>query len=65
MRSALFWDITQRVVVDGRECSTYVESTVVCSVLVGKPEGKRPLGRIRIDGSIILSWIVRKRDVGL
>jgi hypothetical protein len=32
-------------------------------VLVGKPEGKRPLGRHR-DGRIILRWIFRKWDVG-
>jgi len=30
------------------------ERRVVYRVLVGKPEGKRPLGRISIDGSIIL-----------
>ena len=32
-------------------------------VLVGKPEGKRPLGRPRhtdVDGRIILRWIFRK-----
>ena len=29
-------------------------------VLVGKPEGKRPLG---VDGWIILGWISRMRDV--
>jgi hypothetical protein len=28
-------------------CSTYVERRGVCRVLVGKPEGKRPLGRPR------------------
>jgi len=34
----------------------------VYRVLVGKPEGKRPLGRHR-DGRIILRWIFRKWDV--
>jgi len=29
-------------------------------VLVGKPEGKRPLGRPRLDGRIILRWIFGK-----
>jgi len=29
-------------------------------VLVGKPEGKRPLGRPGVDGRIILRWIFRK-----
>jgi hypothetical protein len=28
-------------------------------VLVGKPEGKRVLGRHRLDGRIILQWIFR------
>jgi hypothetical protein len=36
------------------------EGRGVHRVLVGKPEGKRPLGRPRLDGRIILSWIFRK-----
>jgi len=32
--------------------------------VLGEPEGKRPLGRPRLDGSIILTWIFRKWDVG-
>ena len=35
----------------------------VYRVLVGKPEGKRPLGRLRRRGGIILSWIFMKWDV--
>jgi len=31
----------------------------VYGVLVGKPEGKRPLGRPRYDRRIILRWIFR------
>jgi len=31
----------------GWTCNTYGEKTGVCRVLVGKPEGKRPLGRPR------------------
>jgi hypothetical protein len=34
-------------------------------VLVGKPELKRPLGRPRRNGRIILGWIFRKWDVGV
>ena len=29
-------------------------------VLVGKPEGKRLLGDLDVDGRIILRWIFRK-----
>jgi len=32
---------------------------------VGKPEGKRLLGRPVTDGRIILRWIFRKWDVGV
>jgi hypothetical protein len=35
------------------------------SVLVGKPEGKRPLEDQGIDGKIILRCIFRKWDVGI
>jgi hypothetical protein len=31
----------------GRACSTNEENRNVCSILVGKPEEKRPLGRPR------------------
>jgi hypothetical protein len=29
-------------------------------ILVGKSEGKRPLGRTSVDGRIILKWILGK-----
>jgi hypothetical protein len=31
----------------GRACSTNGEKTSACRILVGNPEGKRPLGRPR------------------
>ena len=34
-------------------------------VLVGKPEGKRPLGDLGVVGWIILGWISRRWDVGI
>ena len=34
-------------------------------VLVGKPEGKRPVVRPGVDGRVILRWIFRKWDVGI
>jgi hypothetical protein len=30
------------------------------NILVGKPEGRRPLGRPRLDGRITLRWILGK-----
>jgi hypothetical protein len=39
------------------------EGRVVCSVLVGKPEGKRQWVDPDVDGRIILIWIFRKWDV--
>jgi hypothetical protein len=39
----------------------------VYRVLVGKPEGKRPLGRTRrrVRGKMVLRWIFRKWDGGM
>jgi hypothetical protein len=31
----------------GRACSTNGEKRIACRILVGRPEGKRPLGRPR------------------
>jgi len=45
----------------GACCST--ERRGVYRVLVGKPEGKRPLGRPRVEGRFILRRIFRKWDV--
>jgi hypothetical protein len=33
--------------------------------LVGKPEGKRPLGTLEVDGKLILKWILEKCDWGV
>jgi hypothetical protein len=38
------------------------EERGVHRVLVGKPEGKKPLGEPDIDGRIILRWIFRKLE---
>ena len=40
------------------------EERGVYSVLVGKPEGKRPLGDLGVDGWL-LGWISRRWDVGM
>ena len=34
-------------------------------VLVGKPEGKSHLEELGADGSIMLKWILKKRDGGM
>jgi hypothetical protein len=31
-----------------------------CRILVGKPEGKRPLGNLDVGGRIILRWILER-----
>jgi hypothetical protein len=38
------------------------EERGVYRALVGKSEGKRPLGRPDVDGRIILRWILRKLE---
>jgi hypothetical protein len=43
----------------GGTCIRYGERQGAYRVLMGKPEGKRPLGRPRIDGRIILSSSVK------
>jgi hypothetical protein len=30
------------------------------NILVGKPEGKRPLERLGVDGRVMLEWILWK-----
>ena len=41
----------------GRACGTMEEGRAVHKVLVGKPEGKRPLGDKDVDGRIMfLKW---------
>jgi hypothetical protein len=50
----------------GVACSAYGWRGEVCTVfLVGKPEGKRPLGRHRRRRGIILGWNFRQWDVGV
>jgi hypothetical protein len=41
------------------------EQTGAYRVLVGKPEGKRPLERPKTDERIILKWIIEKQDGGM
>jgi hypothetical protein len=38
-----------------------VKKNEIGRVLVGKPERKRPLEDLRVDGSIILKWISKNR----
>jgi hypothetical protein len=41
----------------GRACSTNEDKMNACRILMEKPEGKRPLGRLRRRWWIILKWI--------
>jgi hypothetical protein len=45
-------------------CSTYGERRCVYGVLLGRPEGKRTLGRQSVEGRILLKWILKKGDDG-
>jgi hypothetical protein len=38
------------------------DSRCAYRVLVGRPEGRRPLGKLRVSGRIVLKWIFKKRD---
>ena len=49
----------------GRACSTYGERMSVYRALLGKPEGKRPLGRPRRRWEDNIKMIFRKWDVGV
>jgi hypothetical protein len=44
----------------GVTCNTYGERRGVYGVLLGRPEGKRPLGKQGVDGRILLKWIFKK-----
>jgi hypothetical protein len=52
----------------GLKCNE-ISLSLLCTVdrgvhrlLVGRPKGKRPLGRQDVDGRIILRWIFRKLE---
>jgi hypothetical protein len=46
----------------GTAGSMHGEKRNAYRVFVGKPEGKRPLGRLEADGRIILKWILERQD---
>jgi hypothetical protein len=46
----------------GRACSTNGAKWTAYRIMVGKPEGKRPLGRPRRSGWIRLKWILERWD---
>jgi hypothetical protein len=41
----------------GRACITQGETVNAYQIVVGKPEGKRSLVNLGVDGRIILNWI--------
>jgi hypothetical protein len=36
-----------------------VEMRYAHRIVVGRPEGKRPIGRLSVDGRIILKWVLK------
>jgi hypothetical protein len=49
----------------GGACSTYGGKRGAYRILVGRPEGRRPLGRPRHRWRIILKWILKTWDGGM
>jgi hypothetical protein len=49
----------------GWACGTYGGEERLYSVLVGKREGKRPFGNVGVDGSMMLTWSLKKQFVGV
>jgi hypothetical protein len=35
--------------------------TKAYEILIGEPERKKPFGRHKVDGTIILNWILKKK----
>jgi hypothetical protein len=44
----------------GWRCRTYGETRNTFNILIGKPEGKRHMQDLGVDGRIILEWIIGK-----
>jgi hypothetical protein len=67
LRELCFLPSTIRIIKSKRmRCAGHVariwEKRNAYRFLVGKPEGKRPLGRPRLGGWIILGWILERWD---
>jgi hypothetical protein len=45
----------------GGTCGTHGEGRGVYRVLIGRPEGKKPLGRPRLSGRITLRWTLGRQ----
>jgi hypothetical protein len=54
------WVIKSRRMRKAGHVARMGEGRSVFRVLVGKPEGNRPLGEPGVDGRIILRWIFKK-----
>jgi hypothetical protein len=60
----IVWVIKSRRMRWAGQVACMKKNRCVYRVLVGKPEGKKPLGRPGLNGRIVLRWIFRKWDVG-
>ena len=60
----IFRAIKSRIIRWARNIARIGESILVYTVLMGKPEGKRPHERPRLDGRITLRWVFRKWYAG-
>jgi hypothetical protein len=58
----IVWVVKSRRMRWARRVAHMGEERGVHRVLVGKPEGKRPMGRPRCRWKVILRWIFRKLE---
>jgi hypothetical protein len=47
----------------GGACSVHGVMRYAYRIFIGKPEGKKPLGILGVDGRIILKWILWKKGL--
>jgi hypothetical protein len=48
-----------KIIEIGGKCDYSMERKGACRILVGKPEGKRQLGRLETDDRTLLKWFLK------